>query len=160
MKNSPKALFSKGSSVGEALFYAVLVGACLGLLFDILRLPRLVFNDRFFFDFLFWTVSAVVVFCYYLIFNSGAIRMINLLFIFAGFLLYTFTLGYATKPIEIKLSSRIKAGLKKLKNVFKSFKKVLQSAYSIYYNKYAQIKNAFSRKGKGDVNDKGNEKEE
>ncbi|MGN1202975.1 MAG: spore cortex biosynthesis protein YabQ, partial [Eubacterium sp.] len=84
--------------MGEALFYAVLVGASLGLLLDFFRLPRLVFNDRFFFDFLFWIISAVVVFCYYLIFNNGAIRMIHFLFIFIGFLLYFFTLGYVTKP--------------------------------------------------------------
>lgn len=143
--------------MGEAFFYAVLLGAALGLLFDFFRLPRLVLNDKFFFDFLFWIISAVAVFCYYLIFSSGAIRMLNFILILVGFLLYTFTLGYVTKPIEIKLSKKIKI---QLKNVAKSFKKVLQSIYNIYYNIYVRIKGAFAKKNKGDGYDKENDKGE
>lgn len=120
--------------MGEALFYAVLLGAALGFLYDFFRLPRLVFNDKFFFDFLFWIISAIAVYCYYLIFNSGAIRMIYFLLIFIGFLLYTFTLGYVTKSLEIKLSKKIKKQLRNMKNVSKSFKKVLQSGRKVYYN--------------------------
>ncbi|MCH5321490.1 MAG: spore cortex biosynthesis protein YabQ [Eubacterium sp.] len=145
--------------MGEDLFYAVLVGASLGFLFDFFRLPRLVFNDRFFFDFLFWIISGVVVFCYYLIFNSGSIRIINFILIFIGFLLYTFTLGYVTKSIEIKLAKKIKFWLKKVKNRIKSFKKVLQSLYNIYYNIVARVKNAFHKKGKGDGYDEGSDNE-
>lgn len=120
--------------MGEAFFYAVLLGAALGFLYDFFRLPRLVFNDKFFFDFLFWIISAIAVYCYYLIFNSGAIRIIYFLLIFIGFLLYTFTLGYVTKSLEIKLSKKIKKQLRKMKNVSKSFKKVLQSKRKVYYN--------------------------
>lgn len=136
--------------MGESLFYAVLLGAVLGLVYDLFRLPRLVFNDRFFFDFLFWIISAVAVFCYYLIFNSGAIRMLNLLFIAAGFLLYIFTLGYVTEPVEVKLSQSVKIQLKKVKNAVKSFKKVLQSLYNIYYNIISRVKKFFRKKNKGD----------
>lgn len=143
--------------MGEALFYAVLLGAALGFVFDFFRLPRLVFNDKFFFDFLFWIISAISVFCYYLIFNSGEIRMLNMIFIFIGFLLYTFTLGYVTKSIEIRLSKKIKI---QLKNVTKSLKKVLHSIYNIYYNIAVHIKKAFGRKSKGDGYEKGNDEEE
>ncbi len=142
--------------MGEALFYAVLLGAVLGFVFDFFRLPRLILNDKFFFDFLFWIISAIAVFCYYLIFNSGAIRMLNLFFIIIGFLLYTFTLGYVTKSIEIRLSKKIKI---QLKNVTKSFKKVLHSIYNIYYNIAVRMKKSFGRKNKGDGYEKGNDEE-
>lgn len=143
--------------MGEALFYAVLLGAVLGFVFDFFRLPRLILNDKFFFDFLFWIIGAIAVYCYYLIFNSGAIRMLNLLFIFIGFLLYTFTLGYVTKSIEIKLSKKIKF---QLKNVTKKFKKVLHSIYNIYYNIAVHMKKSFGRKNKGDGYEKASSEEE
>ncbi len=133
--------------MGEALFYAVLLGAVLGFVYDLFRLPRFVLNDRFFFDFLFWIVSSISVFCYYMIFNAGEIRLFNLIMIFVGFMLYIFTLGYATKQLEIRLSKKIK---KQLKNVVKSFKKVLQSMSDVYYNIAVRIKRLFHKKSKGD----------
>lgn len=139
--------------MAENIFYAVLAGGALGLLFDFLRLPRLIFNDKFFFDFLFWIISAFTVFCYLLIFNSGGIRMIYLLFILLGFLLVLFTLGYVTKPIHTAIA-------KKLKKWAKSLKKVLQKLYSIYYNKIANVKSLVKKKFKGGKNGKGSRKEE
>ena len=85
--------------------------------------------------------------------------MLNFVLIFIGFLLYTFTLGYVTKAIEIKLSKKIKIQLNKVKNVLKSFKKVLHSSHSIYYNIVARMKRIFGRKNKGDDYDRENEKE-
>ena len=88
--------------------------------------------------------------------------MINFLLIFIGFLLYTFTLGYVTKNIEVRLAKKIKFWLKRVKNRIKSFKKVLQSFYNIYYNITARMKKVFHKKGKGDGYDdyyKGNEEE-
>ncbi len=138
--------------MAENIFYAVLVGGVLGLLFDFFRLPRLIFNDKFFFDFLFWIVSAFTVFCYLLIFNSGSIRMIYLLFIFLGFLLVIFTLGYVTKPIQEAIAKKIKKWLK-------SFKKVLQKLYNILYNIKANVKAFVKKKFKGGKNGKGSRKE-
>lgn len=146
--------------MGESLFYAVFVGAVLGVFYDVLRLFRLVLNDKFFLDFLFWLVSSIIVFCYFLIFNSGALRMIYFFVILIGFLLYIFTLGYATKQLEAKLARKLRLCLKKVKNRLKSFKKVLQSKRSIYYNIVANIKGHLSKKSKGGSNGKGNEKEE
>lgn len=142
--------------MGEDLFYAVLVGVSLGFIFDFLRLPRIIFNDRFFLDFFFWIISSIFVFCYFLIFNDGTIRMINFIFIFIGFIFYTFTLGYLTKNIEIRVAKKIKIWLKKVKNVLKTFKKVLQSLYNLYYNITTQVKSLFRKKSKGDGYDKEN----
>lgn len=146
--------------MGESLFYAVFVGAALGVLYDFLRLLRLVFNDKFFLDFLFWLVSSIIVFCYFLIFNSGALRMIYFVVILIGFLLYIFTLGYATKQLEAKLAKKLRLCLKKVKKRLKSFKKVLQSKSIIYYNIIANMKRHLSKKNKDDSNGTGNEKEE
>ena len=142
--------------MGEDLFYAVLVGVSLGFIFDLLRLPRIIFNDRFFLDFFFWIISSIFVFCYFLIFNDGTIRMINFIFIFIGFIFYTFTLGYLTKNVEIRVAKKIKIWLKKVKNVLKTFKKVLQSLYNLYYNITTQVKSLFRKKSKGDGYDKEN----
>ncbi|MDE6862781.1 MAG: spore cortex biosynthesis protein YabQ [Eubacterium sp.] len=138
--------------MAENIFYAVLAGGALGLLFDFLRLPRLIFNDKFFFDFLFWIISAFTVFCYLLIFNSGGIRMIYLFFILVGFLLVLFTLGYVTKPLHMAIAE-------KLKKWSKSLKKVLQKLYNIYYNKKANVKSFVKKKSKCGRNGKAGRKE-
>lgn len=135
--------------MAEQLFYAVLLGLMLGVLFDFFRFFRLLFNDKFFFDFLFWMISAIAAFCYLLIFNSGDVRSIYFLFMLIGFLLVTFTLGYVTKPIQTRLA-------KKIKNRLKSFKKVLQKIYNIYYNIWVKLRTFI----KGGKNGKGRKKEE
>jgi hypothetical protein len=142
--------------VGEQLFYAVLLGAGLGVVYDFFRLLRYLFNDKFFFDFLFWIISAICVFCYYLIFNNGAIQILNLLLAFIGFLIYIFTLGYVTKSFEIYASKKIKIGFKK---IVKSFKKLLHLIGVIYYNKAEYTRGILANKSKGDDYDKGNKKE-
>lgn len=139
--------------MAEPLFYAVLLGLILGILFDIFRLPRLILKDKFLFDFLFWIISGIAVFCYLLIFNNGDVRVIYLLFILLGFLLVTFTLGYVTKPIQQKLANKIRKSLK-------SFKKVLQKLRSIYYNIKAKLGSLTKKKFKGDKNGKGSRKKE
>lgn len=131
--------------MAESLFYAVVVGCALGLLYDISRLLRLTFNDKFVFDFLFWIISAFTVFSYFLIFQNGSLRTINFIFIFIGFLLYIFTLGYVTKGIEIKLSVSLKRMMNKIKNLLKSFKKQLQSKWHIYYNKNVKTVSLFKK---------------
>lgn len=137
--------------MGEALFYAVLLGMTIGAYYDFCRLIRLVFNDKFIVDFIFCIVSAIAFYCYLYIFNNGAIRMLYMLVTFCGFLLYIFTLGYVTKKLEFKISSVIKKWLKLLKNRVKSFKKVLQYIGHIYYNIYVRIR---GKKSKEKVNDK------
>ena len=139
--------------MAEALFYAVFVGVGLGVLFDFFRLPRLVLGDRFFFDLLFWLISSIVVFCYLLIFNNGSVRVIYLLFILLGFLFFTFTVGSYTKEMHISLAKKIKIRLK-------SFKKVLQKIYNIYYNIKENWRSIKARRLKGDKNGKGSKEED
>lgn len=134
--------------MAESLFYAVIVGMVLALLYDFFRFFRLVFNDKFFLDFIFWMISAVVTFCYLLIFNNGEIRALYLILIFVGFTAVTLCLRFISKPVQQKLA-------KKIKNRLKSFKKVLQNRCTIYYNKLKYAKN-FKAKLKGDKNGKGN----
>lgn len=138
--------------MAESLFYAVIVGMALALLYDFFRFFRLVFNDRFFLDFIFWIISAMVTFCYLLIFNNGEIRAIYFVLIFVGFASITLCLGYVSKPIQQKLAKKIKIRLK-------SFKKVLQNRCIIYYNKIKCAK-GLKAKPEGDKNGKGNRKKE
>lgn len=134
--------------MAESLFYAVIVGMALALLYDFFRFFRLVFNDKFFLDFIFWMISAVVTFCYLLIFNNGEIRVLYFILIFVGFVAVTLCLSCISKPVQQKLAKKIKIRLK-------SFKKVLQNRCTIYYNKLKCAKN-FKAKLKGDKNGKGN----
>lgn len=135
------------------MFYAVLTGGALGLLFDALRFFRLLFNDKFFFDFFFWIISSVVVFCYLLVFNNGSIRAVYLGFILIGFLAIIFTLGYATKPLQQHLAKKIKIRLKKLK-------KVLQKISNILYNIKVSLVDLSKRKFKGGKDGKGKKQKE
>lgn len=136
--------------MAEALFYAVLLGMAAGLFYDITRLFRYIFNDKFFFDFIFWVISSIAFFCYYLIFNSGEIRVVLLAAAAAGFLLYIFTLGYVTRPLEKKISRYFHLKANKLKARLKSLKKALQSRCHVYYNITEHIKRVFVKKSKGD----------
>lgn len=160
MKNSPNHHLLKGCLVAESYFYAVLLGLALGFVYDVFRLFRLTINDKFFFDFIFWMLTSIVAFCYLLIFNNGSIRAIYIVLIFIGFVLYIFTLGYVTKPLEMKIAKKMKFCRKKVKKVLKSFKKVLQSIYNIYYNITERMKKIFKFKGKGDNNGSENDIEE
>lgn len=93
-------------------------------------------------------LTSIVVFCYLLIFNNGSIRAIYIVLIFIGFVLYIFTLGYVTKPLEMKIAKKMKFCRKKVKKVLKSFKKVLQSIYNIYYNITERMKRILNSKAK------------
>lgn len=124
----------------ESLFYAVLVGLALGVLYVFLRLFRYVFRDKLFFDLLFWIISAVVVFCYFLIFNNGAIRVPLIIAVLVGMVLAVLTLGSAVDNVQKRLARGIT-------NRVKSLKKVLQKIYNIYYNIWVKLR-TFIKGGK------------
>lgn len=138
--------------MAESLFYALIVGMGLAVLYDFFRFFRFLYNDKFFFDFIFWIISAIVTFCYLLIFNNGEVRMIYFVLFFIGFVLVTFTLGYATKQLQKKIAKKVKIQLK-------SFKKVLQNMHTVYYNKLKKIRCAVTKK-KDDENGKENEQKD
>lgn len=140
--------------MGEAIFYAVLLGSVMGAYYDLCRLIRLVFNDKFIVDFVFCIICALSFYCYLYIFSNGVIRMMYALFVFIGFLIYIFTLGYVTKKVQLKIAAAVKKCLKKLKNKTKSFKKLLQYIGHIYYNISIKTRGRKSRKHKEKINDK------
>lgn len=138
--------------MADSIFCAVIVGIGMGALLDIFRLFRLIFNDKFVLDFLFWVISAVCVFCYLLIFNNGEIRVLYIAVIFAGGIFYILTVGRVTLAAEKALSEKIKKWLK-------SLKKVLQFIYSIYYNIKVRLR-SLKRVRAGECHDKGNQKKQ
>lgn len=146
--------------MAEQLFYAVLTGGVLAVLYDFFRFFRIVFNDKFILDFLFWIIAAFSVYSYMLIFCEGKIRSIVFIFIFIGFALYIMTLGYVTKNMEMKIGKKMKNRLKKLKYKLKSFKKVLHYPRNIYYNITKHRNSASKRNSEGEDDEKGNGQKE
>lgn len=139
--------------MAENYFYAVVLGLALGVLLDIFRLFRLMINDKFFFDFVYWIISALCVFCYLLIFNNGEVRVIYILLIFFATVFYILTIGSVTKNAEIFISKNIRSFVKKVK-------KQLKSIYNLYYNKWVKRKNVKTTDDKGEVYDREDEKKE
>lgn len=139
--------------MAENYFYAVVLGLALGVLLDIFRLFRLMINDKFFFDFVYWIISALCVFCYLLIFNNGEVRVIYILLIFFATVFYILTIGSVTKNAEIFISKKIRSFVKKVK-------KQLKSIYNLYYNKWVKRKNVKTTDDKGEVYDREDEKKE
>ncbi len=139
--------------MAEGLYFALLTGILLGVLYDVFRFFRLTFNSNFLLDFLFWIVTAFAVFSFLLIFNNGEIRGIYFVLIFAGFVFYILTIGYVTKNIEVKFAKKVKIWLKKMKNKLKSFKKVLHFVNDIYYNIKDVVRKPFRKKTAGDNDD-------
>lgn len=139
--------------MAENYFYAVVLGLALGVLLDIFRLCRLMINDKFFFDFVYWIISALCVFCYLLIFNNGEVRVMYILLIFFATVFYILTIGSVTKNAEIFISKKIKSFVKKVK-------KQLKSIYNLYYNKWVKRKNVKTTDDKGEVYDQEDEKKE
>lgn len=129
--------------MAEAIFYAVFTGIALGVLYDFFRLMRFVFNSALFFDLLFWFISAFVCFSFLLVFNNGSVRGIYFVSMFAGYMIYILSAGKITLNIEKAIAKKVKIWLKKVKKSLKSFKKVLQLPYSLYYNIKVTVKNPF-----------------
>lgn len=139
--------------MAERCFYAVVLGLALGLLLDIFRFFRLTVNDKFFFDFFYWIISAICVFCYMIIFNNGEIRAGYILLIFVAVVFYILTIGSVTKKVEVNVT-------KKLKSVAKKIKKQLKSLYNLYYNNKVKRKKIKTSDDKGEVYDHQDEEEQ
>lgn len=118
----------------EQVCCAFILGIAIGGLYDLFRLIRYVTGKSFICDVLFWIISSFLVFSYFISYNDGNIRGLFLLTAFCGFLIYISTVGCVFNGMEIKFSRKIKNRLKMLNKKLKSFKKVLQSRYCIYYN--------------------------
>lgn len=137
--------------MAEQYLYAVVLGLLLGVLLDFFRFFRLLFNDRFFFDFFYWIVSAVCVFCYLIVFNNGEIRILYILIIFSSVAFYALTLSKATEKVQKIITGKIRKGIE---NCFRKIKKVLKSMYNIYYNNRVKFRNVKTTENKGEVYDR------
>lgn len=139
--------------MAEKYIYAVVLGISLGLLLDIFRLFRLLLKDKFFFDFIFWVISALCVFSYFIVFSSGEIRTGYIIIIFSAAVFYVLTVGKLTGKAEIFISKRIHFAAEKIK-------KQLKSVCTLYYNKWVKRKNFKTAEDKGEVYDRKGEKKE
>lgn len=140
--------------MAEQYLYAVVLGLMLGVLLDFFRFFRLLFNDRFFFDFFYWIISAFCVFCYLIIFNNGEIRILYILVIFSSAAFYVMTVAKVTENVQKLITGKIR---KWTKNCLKKIKKVLKSVYNIYYNNKVKRKNVKTTENKGEVYDRRDE---
>lgn len=140
--------------MAEQYLYAVVLGLILGALLDLFRFFRLLVNDKFFFDFFYWIISAVCVFCYLILFNNGAIRILYILLIFSAAAFYALTFARLTKAPELAVAGFVKNTFKKIIN---SAKKVLKSMRHLYYN-IKKARNVKTTHKKGDGNESGKNK--
>lgn len=150
-------------SQAQTFIYALLLGAILCFIYDIIRVTRVLGADSFVAVFIgdvfFWLVSAVTVFIFLIATTNGEIRGYVLWSGAVGFLLYRFTIGRIVfKPIRvllcfiarvIKKASDISARfclltegclnrffikvIGFLKAVFRAVKKVLKNVHSLVY---------------------------
>ncbi len=139
----------------EALLWAVAVGTALGILYDVLRFVRLLFNSRFFIDFLFWILAGLVIFSYLLVFNNGEVRSQYLFAVAFGFGAYVLTMGRLTLIPQKALAKKYRKYLRRVKNRLKKCKKVLQLPRTLYYNIKVLKRNPFKKGFWRDEDDEG-----
>lgn len=127
--------------MAEALFAFFLLGMVLFLLYDFLRLFRVLFASAvfaFFADVLWWLVVAFACFSLLLVFFDGKIRALCLLVCGAGFAGAYFTLGTVTarlwKRIALPIQKYSAKWRKKGQKNNKKVKKVLQLPFKLLYN--------------------------
>lgn len=106
------------------LFFAcVLLGAALGLLYDIIRAIRIFFRHRDWLvdmeDLLFWIFTAWMVFRTLFFYNRGTLRGYAFLGLFLGFLVYTLTLSRIVIWLAAKIAPFLHRGQVYLKKPFR-----------------------------------------
>ena len=140
--------------MAESFFAFFMLGIALFLLYDILRLWRILVGSAvlsFIADILWWATAAFACFSLLLGYFDGAVRVIPIIICGVGFALGYFTLGRVTKPIWVKITKPVRrlflSVKKKLQKFNKKVKKVLQSPFNILYNKLYIHRKPFRRKG-------------
>jgi len=119
------------------LVYSMVVGAALGILYDVFRIFRIAFtadseekirirhkNAKFIInalvfvqDLLFWLIAAIVTVLFIFMANTGQVRLFALGAQFLGFLAYHFTLG----KLVMKISDKIIRGIKYILRMFMKY---------------------------------------
>ncbi len=117
----------------QIFWYSFTLGLILGVIYDIFRIFRLVFNSKkwgiFFQDMLYFIIISLITFFFIIIFNKGKIRYYILIGQFIGWGIYYISLG----RIVYKYS---KIFLRVIKNFF-SF---LFYPLKVIFNKLSKIK--------------------
>lgn len=127
-----------------------LVGALIGLLFDFFRILRKNFKTKDFItyiqDFLFWTLTGLIILYAIFYFNDGEIRLFMFLGIIMGILLYMLILSnliIKTSSFIINIVKNVinlitKILIYPLKIVFSTLKKIFKQPAMFIYKKIQQ----------------------
>lgn len=94
------------------------MGFLLGVLYDIIRIVRLIMSKSktavFIFDLLYITLSALLVYTFIIAINMGAVRAYIIIAQLFGFFFYYISFGIAVKKVSDKTAELIKSFLSKL----------------------------------------------
>lgn len=111
----------------SVFIWSCFFGVCLGALYILFRVFRLIIkHNRFFIfaeDFLFMTLSGVLTFLFCIGFNRGEVRIYIVLGVLIGALLFVNTLG---KAVVIAVTFLLKFLLRVLSIILKPFKPLIQ----------------------------------
>ncbi len=125
--------------------YSLILGAALGVVYDVFRVLRLVgFKAKiivFFQDVLFFAIATLSLFSFYMQFTDGKFRIYVFLFVVLGFVLYFLTVGrllfFAIKKIYFFITSIFKWIYKKI--VFPIFRTLFLPIITFLRKKYQKI---------------------
>ncbi len=150
------------------IVYSVAYGGAIGLFYDILRMLRIAIKSgtviTFVQDIIFWAFTAIATFIYIFAFAGGTVRIIFLLFVAVGWVMYYISLGKLLVWIFSSISKPIKLLLCKIRClILKPFRPLIVKVYEkqkTYKKKFKKkIKNSnflfhFSKKNNKIYKDK------
>lgn len=113
------------------IVYSVAYGGVIGLFYDVLRILRIAVNPgvvlTFIQDILFWFFSAIATFIYIFVFAGGTVRIVFLVFVAIGWIIYYISFGRLITWLANKAFYPIKMLSNKLKGfVAKLFKPITE----------------------------------
>lgn len=160
--------------------YALLLGGVIGAVYDVFRVSRVAFRLSWLLvllqDILFFTLSALLLWRYFLLQSSGEVRIFVVLGVLLGWIIYFFTLGRLVMrlagfiigiitrivtailaPVR-KIAGVVKKTLYKQRKLMISGKNRLKSRLYMLYNKHkrlrGQIRSSKRRRGAGGADKK------
>lgn len=121
---SDKIMYTFAISEHLKIFFLSLgMGFLLGVLYDIIRIIRLIVSKGkaavFGFDFLYIVVSALLTYLFIIAVNMGAVRAYIIIAQLLGFFFYYISFGIAVKRISEKIAELIKSFFSKLYRIIK-----------------------------------------
>lgn len=122
-----------------AFMYSLLLGVCLGVFYEALKIIRLSFGfgkaGTIALDILFMLISSISVFLFSLAFLLGFIRIYVIAGTFSGFFAYKMLIGRVAAKLYCPLISFFQKKSHNIWNIIKKIaKKLLKNTYNILYN--------------------------